>query len=232
MTPTAEVVMSSTQPDNKGANGASGPPAVPLRFEVALLAVTDVDRAKAFYERLGWRLDADFPLGDHDRIVQFTPPGSPTSIQFGTGLTDMEPGSAEGLYLIVDDVDAARNDLIARGAQVSEIWHGRGLGKEGMEPGPDPKRTSYASFASFADPDGNRYLLQEIKQRLPGRVGLGDSAALAELLRETSIRHGSFEAVAQPHDWWDWYAAYMDARERGIAADEAAEAAGRYMAEV
>jgi hypothetical protein len=110
----------------------------------------------------------------------------------------MEPGSAEGLYLIVDDVDAARNDLIARGAQVSEIWHGRGLGKEGMEPGPDPQHASYASFASFADPDGNRYLLQEIKQRLPGRVGLGDSAALAELLRETSIRHGSFEAVAQP----------------------------------
>ena len=203
-----------------------------LKLEVITIPVSDFDRSKEFYGGLGWRLDADFPLGDHDRIVQFTPPGSPTSIQFGTGLTDMEPGSAEGLYLIVDDVDAARNDLIARGAQVSEIWHGRGLGKEGMEPGPDPKRASYASFASFADPDGNRYLLQEIKQRLPGRVGLGDSAALAELLRETSIRHGSFEAVAQPHDWWDWYAAYMDARERGIAADEAAEAAGRYMAEV
>ena len=164
--------MSSTQ---AGSNGASGAPPVPLRFEVTLLAVTDVDRAKAFYERLGWRLDADFPLGEHDRIIQFTPPGAPASIQFGSGLTDMAPGSAEGLYLIVEDIEAARNDLIARGAEVSEIWHGRGLGKEGMEPGPDPERASYGSFASFADPDGNRYLMQEIKTRLPGRVGLGDS---------------------------------------------------------
>jgi catechol 2,3-dioxygenase-like lactoylglutathione lyase family enzyme len=221
--------MSSTE---TGSNGASGAPPVPLRFEVTLLAVTDVDRAKAFYERLGWRLDADFPLGEHDRIIQFTPPGAPASIQFGSGLTDMAPGSAEGLYLIVEDIEAARNDLIARGAEVSEIWHGRGLGKEGMEPGPDPERASYASFASFADPDGNRYLMQEIKTRLPGRVGLGDSAALAELLHETSIRHGAFEAAAPAHDWWDWYAAYMDAREHGTSADEAAEAAGRFMAEV
>jgi catechol 2,3-dioxygenase-like lactoylglutathione lyase family enzyme len=221
--------MSSTQ---AGSNGASGAPPVPLRFEVTLLAVTDVDRAKAFYDRLGWRLDADFPLGEHDRIIQFTPPGAPASIQFGTGLTDMAPGSAEGLYLIVEDIEAARNDLMARGAEVSEIWHGRGLGKEGMEPGPDPERASYASFASFADPDGNRYLMQEIKTRLPGRVGLGDSEALAALLHETSIRHGAFEAAAPAHDWWDWYAAYMDARERGTSEDEAAEAAGRYMAEV
>ena len=224
--------MSSTQPSADGTNGATSPPAVPLRFEVTLLAVADVDRAKAFYERLGWRLDADFPLGEHDRIVQFTPPGSPASVQFGKGLTSMAPGSSEGLYLIVDDVEAARADLLAHGAPVSEIWHGRGLGTEGMEPGPDPEHASYSSFASFSDPDGNRWLLQEIGERLPGRVGLGDSAALAELLRETSIRHGEFEAVAPPHDWWDWYAAYMDARERGIAPDEAAEAAGRYMAEV
>jgi catechol 2,3-dioxygenase-like lactoylglutathione lyase family enzyme len=213
-------------------NGAASASPVPLRFEVTLLAVTDVDRAKAFYERLGWRLDADFPLGEHDRIIQFTPPGAPASIQFGSGLTDMAPGSAEGLYLIVDDIEAARDDLIGRGAEVSEIWHGRGLGKEGMEPGPDPEHASYASFASFADPDGNRYLMQEIKQRLPGRVGLGDSEALAELLHETSIRHGAFEAAAPAHDWWDWYAAYMDAREHGTSPDEAAEAAGRYMAEV
>jgi hypothetical protein len=144
----------------------------------------------------------------------------------------MEPGSAEGLYLIVEDLGAARDDLIARGAQVSEMWHGRGLGKDGMEPGPDPEGASYRSFASFADPDGNRYLMQEIKRRLPGRVGLGDSAALSELLHETSIRHGSFEAAAPPHDWWDWYAAYMDAREHGNTPDEAAEAAGRYMADV
>jgi catechol 2,3-dioxygenase-like lactoylglutathione lyase family enzyme len=215
-----------------GGNGASAPPSIPLRFEVTLLGVADVDRAKAFYERLGWRLDADFPLGEHDRIVQFTPPGSPASMQFGSGLTDMAPGSSEGLYLIVDDIEAARDDLLGRGAEVSEIWHGRGLGKEGMEPGLDPERTSYGSFASFSDPDGNRWLLQEIGKRLPGRVGLGDSASLAELLRETSIRHGAYEAVAPPHDWWDWYAAYMDARERGIGPDEAADAAGRYMTEV
>ena len=224
--------MTRMQSGSDGANGTPGSPAVPLRFEVTLLPVADVDRAKAFYERLRWRLDADFPLGEHDRIVQFTPPGSPASIQFGTGLTEMTPGSIEGLYLIVDDLDAARAELIGLGAEVSEIWHGRGLGREGMEPGPAPGRTSYGSFASFADPDGNRWLLQEIKQRLPGRVGLGDSAALAELLRETSIRHGSFEAVAPPHDWWDWYGAYIDARERGTSPAEAAEAAGRYMADV
>lgn len=213
-------------------NGASAPKPVPLRFEVTLVAVTDVDRAKAFYEGLGWRLDADFPLGEHDRIVQFTPPGSPASVQFGKGLTDMAPGSAEGLYLIVDDVMAARADLEGRGADVSGVWHGRGLGKEGMEPGPDPDRATYRSFASFADPDGNRWLMQEVTNRLPGRVGLGDSAALAGLLKETAERHGAFEAVAPPHDWWDWYAAYMDARERGISADEASAAADRYMAEV
>jgi catechol 2,3-dioxygenase-like lactoylglutathione lyase family enzyme len=213
-------------------NGTSGPAPVPLRFEVTLVAVADVDRAKAFYSALGWRLDADFPLGEHDRIVQFTPPGSPASLQFGAGLTDMAPGSAEGLYLVVDDIVAARADLSARGAEVSEIWHGRGLGAEGKLPGPAPERATYGSFASFADPDGNTWLLQEVTARLPGRVGLGDSAALAELLRETSIRHGAFEAVTPPHDWWDWYAAYMDARERGIGPDQAAGTAAEYMAEV
>jgi catechol 2,3-dioxygenase-like lactoylglutathione lyase family enzyme len=224
--------MSTTELGTDGTSGAAKRATVPFRFEVTLVAVTDVDRAKAFYERLGWRLDADFPLGDHDRIVQFTPPGSPASVQFGTGLTDMTPGSSEGLYLIVDDVEVARDELIANGADVSDIWHGRGLGHEGMQPGLDPGRGSYASFASFSDPDGNRWLLQEIGVRLPGRVGLGDSAALADLLKETATRHGSFEAVAPPHDWWDWYAAYMDARERGITPDESAEAANRYMAEV
>jgi len=161
-----------------------------------------------------------------------TPPGSPASVQFGSGLTEMTPGSTEGLYLIVDDIAAARDDVIGRGADVSGIWHGRGLGASGKQPGPDPEHSSYGSFASFADPDGNRWLLQEISQRLPGRVGLGDSAALAELLHETSIRHGSFEATAPPHEWWDWYAAYMDARERGIGPDDAASAADTYMADV
>jgi catechol 2,3-dioxygenase-like lactoylglutathione lyase family enzyme len=132
--------------------------------------VADVDRAKAFYERPGWRLDADFVLGEHLRIVQVTPPQSPASIQFGEGITTMAPGSLENLYLVVDDIEAARAELIGRGAEVSEIWHGRGVGPDGHEAGRDPEGTSYGSFATFADPDGNRWLLQEIKQRLPGRV--------------------------------------------------------------
>jgi predicted enzyme related to lactoylglutathione lyase len=128
-----------------------------------------VDRAKAFYQRLGWRLDADFPLDEHFRIVQFTPPGSPASIQFGTGTSTQQPGSVKDMYLIVEDIESARGELISRGADVSEIWHGRGLGTEAHEPGPDPARKSYGTFASFSDPDGNRYLLQEITERLPGR---------------------------------------------------------------
>jgi catechol 2,3-dioxygenase-like lactoylglutathione lyase family enzyme len=144
-------------------------PPVPMRFEVTLLPVADVDRAKAFYEGLGWRLDADFPLEEHYRVVQFTPPGSPASIQFGDGLTTMTPGSLEGLYLIVDDLAAACDALAGVGVDVSEIWHGRGLGSGSREPGPDPDGESYRSFASFSDPDGNTWLLQEIKERLPGR---------------------------------------------------------------
>ncbi|GAB3389705.1 glyoxalase [Humibacter soli] len=205
---------------------------VPLRFEVVVLPVTDVDRAKAFYQGLGWRLDADFPIDEHFRIVQFTPPASPASIQFGLGTSTATPGSAQGLYLIVDDVEKARADLIARGAEVSEIWHGRGLGAEGHAPGPDPQRSSYGSFASFADPDGNTWLLQEVTDRLPGRVSLTDVQGLADLLLETSQRHGSFESVAPEHNWWDWYAAYLDARQSGDTKDEASAAADQYMAEV
>ena len=161
--------MSSAQVSGEAATEASGATTVPMRFEVVVLPVADVDRAKSFYEGLGWRLDADFPIDEHYRVVQLTPPGSPASIQFGLGLTTMAPGSLEGLYLIVDDIDAAREALISHGAQVSEVWHGRGLGAEGHLPGPDPERSSYRSFASFADPDGNRWLLQEITERLPGR---------------------------------------------------------------
>jgi catechol 2,3-dioxygenase-like lactoylglutathione lyase family enzyme len=160
--------MSDTQMSSTTA-GASAPATVPLRLEVTVLGISDVDRAKAFYQRLGWRLDADFPLDEHFRIVQFTPPGSPASIQFGTGVTEMTPGSVKDMYLVVDNLQAARDELISRGADVSEIWHGRGLGNEGHQPGPAPDRQSYSSFASFSDPDGNRYLLQEITERLPGR---------------------------------------------------------------
>lgn len=206
---------------------------VETKLEVAVLPVADVDRAKAFYQGLGWRLDADIHLDEHHRVVQFTPAGSPASIQFGEGTTTMTPGSVQHLMLIVEDIEAARDELISHGADVSEVWHGPGLDNvERRMPGPDPERTSYRSWATFADPDGNTYLLQEITQRLPGRVWPTDVGALADLLHETSEHHGAFEAVAPPHDWWDWYAAYMDARQRGSTPDEASAGAGRYMAEV
>jgi catechol 2,3-dioxygenase-like lactoylglutathione lyase family enzyme len=204
-----------------------------MKLEVAVLPVADADRSKAFYQGLGWRLDADIPIGDNYRIVQFTPPNSPTSIQFGTGITTMPPGSVQDLYLAVEDVEAARGDLASHGAQISEVWHGPGLDNiEKRSAGPDPKRTSYRSFASFADPDGNTFLLQEITERLPGRLWATDTGSLADLLHETADHHASFEAVAPPHDWWDWYAAYMDARQGGNAPEAAAEAAKRYMAQV
>jgi catechol 2,3-dioxygenase-like lactoylglutathione lyase family enzyme len=140
------------------------------RFEVTVIPVSDVDRAKAFYQGLGWRLDADFPLNDHLRVVQFTPPGSPASIQFGTGLTAQEPGSSRDLMLIVDDVEAAQKELAGLGVQVGEIWHGlRGLDTRDRVPGLAPDRSSYGSYAEFSDPDGNVWLLQEITQRLPNR---------------------------------------------------------------
>jgi catechol 2,3-dioxygenase-like lactoylglutathione lyase family enzyme len=222
--------MSTTPLSSEAGTDAAGVAAVPQRFEVTTLPVTDVDRAKAFYQRLGWRLDIDFKPSPDTRGVQFTPPGSQASIQFGQGTTTMAPGSLQGLFLVVDDIEAARDDLIGRGVEVSEIWHlepGRG-----RVPGLDPQRRSYASRASFADPDGNTWVLQEITQRLPGRVEVMDSDALAQLLLETAKRHGQFEAVAPPHDWWDWYAAYLDARQHGSTPDQASEAADRYMADV
>jgi catechol 2,3-dioxygenase-like lactoylglutathione lyase family enzyme len=204
-----------------------------MKFEVAVLPVADDDRAKAFYRGLGWREDADLRIDENHRVVQFTPPGSPASIQFGRGTTTMTPGAVQDLYLIVGDIDAARQELISHGVNVSEAWHGPGLDNiEKRMPGPDPDHASYRTFATFADPDGNRWLLQEITERLPGRVWPSDVGALAALLKETSEHHGAFEKVAPPHDWWDWYAAYMDARQRGSQPESASEAAGRYMAEV
>jgi catechol 2,3-dioxygenase-like lactoylglutathione lyase family enzyme len=147
---------------------------VEMRLEIALVPVTDVDRAKDFYSELGWRLDADFATGEDFRVVQFTPPGSPASIIFGTGVASAAPGSVEGLYLIVSDIEAARAELVDRGVEVSEVFHDAGgvfhrAGTQGRVPGPDPERRSYASFASFSDPDGNGWVLQEITTRLPGR---------------------------------------------------------------
>jgi catechol 2,3-dioxygenase-like lactoylglutathione lyase family enzyme len=222
--------MSNLQTSADTATDAPAVATAPSRFEVTTLPVADVDRAKAFYQGLGWRLDIDFNPTPGTRGVQFTPPGSQASIQFGQGTTTMAPGSLQGLLLVVDDIEAAREDLIGRGVEVSEIWH-IDPGK-GRVPGPDPQRRSYASRASFTDPDGNAWDLQEVTERLPGRVEVTDSGALAELLAETAVRHGSFEAVAPPHDWWDWYAAYMEARQAGAGPDEADAAAGRYMADV
>ena len=159
--------MNTTQLDDSTAAEAAEVSTVPLRFEVTTLPVTDVDRAKAFYQRLGWRLDIDFKPTPDTRGVQFTPPGSPASIQFGKGTNRMtEP--LEGLLLIVEDIEAARAELTSRGADVSEIWHN--VPGEGPHPGVDPERRSYLSRASFADPDGNTWQLQEITERLPGRV--------------------------------------------------------------
>ncbi|MFC0504971.1 VOC family protein [Micromonospora costi] len=143
---------------------------IKFRFEVTVLPVSDVDRAKTFYESLGWRLDADFPINDNLRIVQFTPPGSPASIQFGVGLTAAAPGSSQDLMLIVSDIEAAREELLGRGVKVGELWHGlRGLDTSGRQLGAEPERQSYGSYASFTDPDGNGWLLQEVTVRLPGR---------------------------------------------------------------
>jgi catechol 2,3-dioxygenase-like lactoylglutathione lyase family enzyme len=224
--------MTTTQQDTAtitAAAPASGVSALTARFEVTTLPVSDVDRAKAFYQRLGWRLDIDFNPTPDTRAVQFTPPGSHASIQFGAG-TGYTAGPLQGLFLVVDDIEAARADLIGRGVDVGEIWHIE-PGK-GRVAGLDPQRRSYFSRASFADPDGNAWILQEITERLPGRVEKHDSGALAQLLFETARRHGEFEAVAPPHDWWDWYGAYMDAREQGDTPEQAAKAAGRYMADV
>lgn len=145
-----------------------------MKLEVVVIPVADVDRSKDFYETLGWRLDADFPGDNGFRVVQLTPPGSAASIIFGQGVSLAEPGSVQGLYLIVYDIEAARAELIERGVEVSEIFHDIGgifhhAGTEGRVPGPDPKRGDYASYASFRDPDGNGWILQEVRVRLPGR---------------------------------------------------------------
>src|SRR5947209_5203501 len=169
-----EVNMSSTELSRDTATDVSRAAPVPMRFEVAVLPVADVDRAKGFYQGLGWRLDADVSVDEHYRVVQVTPPGSRASIIFGQGTTTMAPGSVQDLMLIVEDLDAARDELIAHGADVSEVWHDQtGIfhhaGTEARVPGPDPARRSYGSWASFTDPDGNGWLLQEITERLPGR---------------------------------------------------------------
>jgi catechol 2,3-dioxygenase-like lactoylglutathione lyase family enzyme len=200
---------------------------IDLKLEVVVLPVADVDRAKRFYEGLGWRLDADFKSGDNWRGVQMTPPGSPCSIHFGKGLTTAAPGSVQNLYLVVSDVEEARRELVDRGAHVSEVFHFTSIGGP-RAPGRDPDGRSYMSYAAFSDPDGNSWLLQEIKTRFPGR-GLSnfDVATLTELLLETEQHHGEYERIAPKHHWSGWYAAYMVARQEGKTPEEAAQAGAR-----
>ena len=226
--------MSSTQMSNEHATRTPTAGMVDMKLEVVIIPVSDVDRAKRFYGSLGWRLDADFATGEDWRGVQLTPPGSPCSIIFGKGVTTAVPGSVQGPFLIVDDIEAARAELIGHGVDVSEVFHFDGglhvTGTKGRVPGPDPDGHSYRSWASFSDPDGNGWLLQEIKTRLPGR-GLSsmDVATLTDLFRETEKRHGEYEATAPKHHWSGWYAAYIVARERGRTPEEAAKDAALHM---
>jgi catechol 2,3-dioxygenase-like lactoylglutathione lyase family enzyme len=212
-----------------------------MKLEVVIIPVSDVDRAKAFYGKLGFRLDSDI-ANENFRGVQFTPPRSEASIIFGKGVTSARSGSVD-LVLAVNDLDAAREDLIARGVNVSEVFHYAGgpFNNAVENPrvgGQDPEGRSYFSFASFEDPDGNRWLLQEITTRLPGRewdekaAQSMDVATLAELLHETSEHHDHYEKTHAEHHWWDWYAPYLSARQNGRSPAEAATAADRYMDEV
>ena len=202
---------------------------VDLKLEVVVIPVSDVDRAKEFYGRLGWRLDADFSFDNGVKVVQFTPPGSPAAIQFGAKMTSAAPGSAENLYLVVSDIEAARDELVARGAEVSEVFHAGAPGRAvparrraGSPHGPAPDHESYRSFATFSDPDGNRWLLQEITNRLPGRVDATETTFaspndLASAMRRAEAAHGEHEKRTGQRDanWADWYATYMAAEQAG-----------------
>ncbi|MGA8322966.1 MAG: VOC family protein [Xanthobacteraceae bacterium] len=215
--------MSITKPRGEPIAGAPSVPRVDLKLEALAIPVADVDRAKEFYTSLGWRLDADFPFDNGFRVVQFTPPGSPCSIQFGTKLTSAAPGSAQSLYLVVSDIDAARKALATRGVKISEVFHPgepgaqfRLDGSSGRLSGLAPGRASYGSFATFSDPDGNRWLLQEVTARLPGRVDTNvtftSAADVADALRRAAAAHGEHERRLGKEDregWPDWYAEYI-----------------------
>ncbi len=206
---------------------------VDMKFEIVVIPVSDIDRAKRFYGGLGWRLEADFAAGDDFRVIQFTPPGSGCSVIFGKNVTAAAPGSAQGLYLIVSDIKAARDELLGRGVEISEVFHGAGDVYVGTdEPylfgrvrasGPDPDHGSYRSFASFKDPDGNGWLFQEVTARLPGRVDADDttftsSTELAAALRRAAAAHGEHEKrTGGQHDanWPDWYAEYIVREQAG-----------------
>jgi catechol 2,3-dioxygenase-like lactoylglutathione lyase family enzyme len=202
-----------------------------MKLEIVVIPVSDVDRAKGFYSKLGWRLDADFAAGDDFRVIQFTPPGSGCSVIFGKNVTAAAPGSAQGLYLIVSDIKTARDELLGRGVEIGEVFHDAGSVHAGPDrpylfgqlrvSGPDPEHRSYRSFASFSDPDGNGWLFQEITARLPGRVDANttftSSTELATALRRAAAAHGEHEKRIgkRDEDWPDWYAEYMVREQSG-----------------
>jgi catechol 2,3-dioxygenase-like lactoylglutathione lyase family enzyme len=218
--------MSSVQDRSEPAAEAAGHETIDLKLEVVVIPVSDVDRAKEFYASLGWRLDADVTDGEGFRIVQFTPPGSGCSIQFGANVTSAPPGSATNAYLVVSDVHAARDALAARGVAVSEVFHEGSLGArfhpDARVAGAAPDGATYGSFASFSDPDGNTWLLQEITTRLPGRIdpaatSFASASDLAKALRRAAAAHGEHEARIgrEDPDWPDWYAEYMVREQAG-----------------
>ncbi|SKC98315.1 Catechol 2,3-dioxygenase [Burkholderia sp. CF099] len=206
---------------------SNGQRTVDMKLEVVVIPVADVDRAKQFYTQLGWRLDIDLVKDDQFRVVHFTPPGSHCSVLFGKGVTTEEPGSVQGLHLIVSDVEAAHAELVERGVEVSEVFHDVGgvfhhAGEEGRLSGPHPSRATYGSFASFSDPDGNGWVFQEVTTRLPGRVEAGDttfgsSKELSGALRRAAAAHGEHEKQTGQHDenWPDWYAEFIVREQAG-----------------
>jgi catechol 2,3-dioxygenase-like lactoylglutathione lyase family enzyme len=218
--------MSTKEVRSSDATGDPSIARVDMKLEVVVIPVSDVDRAKEFYGRLGWRLDVDV-TGDNSRLIQFTPPGSGCSIQFGTNITPVAPGSAQSLYLVVSDIDAARNELVAHVVEASEVFHcAKGYacrfpGNQGRVSGPHPERGTYGSFLSFSDPDGNSWLLQEVTTRLPGRVAgnatYASAADLSQALRRAAAAHGQHEARTGQADpnWPDWYAEYMVSERAG-----------------
>ena len=220
--------MSMTDVCGHDSGGTQGK-GVDLKLEVVVIPVSDVDRAKEFYTRLGWRLDADLPFDNGFRVVQFTPPGSGSSLQFGTKITLATPGSAQNMYLIVSDIEVARDELAARGVEVTEVFHPGTPGAQfqpdrtsGRISGPAPDHASYSSFATFSDPDGNLWLLQEVTTRLPGRIeatktGFASTEDLASGLRRAAAAYGEHEKRIGKADenWAGWYAAYLVAEQAG-----------------
>jgi len=219
--------MSTTEEGTTSRDASVGP--VDMKLEVQIIPVSDVDRAKEFYERLGWRLDDDVAPMEGLRIVQLTPPGSGTSVTFGQGLTTAAPGSAEG-GLIVSDIEVAYDELVSRAIEVSDIWHGPPFPVEARQPGPDPERNSYGSFLYFTDPDGNTWLVQEVTTRLPGRMNATETAYVSAADLESALRRAEaahrehekrtgrshlFHRSDQDETWLDWYTAYMVAEQAG-----------------